>query len=106
PIEEKESYRWLEVALAGKKALKRADMITIIADRESDIDEEWDRLPDRKTHLLTRACRDRLLSNGGKRYSWLEDQAVQGCYKLSLPARAGKRSAHEAQMEIRYCEVE
>lgn len=106
PIEEKESYRWLEVAKAGKKALKRAEMVTIIADRESDIYEEWDRLPDSKTHLLTRACRDRLLSNGEKLYSWLEAQSVQGCYKLSLPARVGKRSAHEARMEIRYGEVE
>ena len=105
-IEEKESYRWLEVAQAGKKALSRAEMITIIADRESDIYEEWDRVPDSKTHLLTRACRDRVLSSGEKLYGWLENQEVQGCYKLSLPSRTGKRSAHEARMEIRYGEVE
>jgi hypothetical protein len=106
PIEEKESYRWLEVAQAGKEKLQRAAMVTIVADRESDIYEEWDRIPDNKTHLLTRACRDRLLPNGQKLYGWLESQAVQGCYTLSLPARADKRSAHEARMEIRYGEVE
>jgi hypothetical protein len=105
-IEEKESYRWLEVAQAGKEKLRRAEMVTIIADRESDIYEEWDRLPDSKTHLLTRACRDRRLSNGHKLYGWLESQAVQGCYTISLPARANKRSAHKARMEIRYGEVE
>jgi Transposase DDE domain len=106
PIEEKESYRWLEVAQAGKEKLQRAAMVTIIADRESDIYQEWDRIPDRKTHLLTRACQDRMLSNGQKLYGWLESQAVQGCYRLSLPGRADKRSAHEARMEIRYGEVE
>lgn len=106
PIEEKESYRWIQVAQAGKKTLRRARLVTIIADRESDIYEEWDRIPDNKTHLLTRACRDRLLSSGDKLYGYLEGQVVQGCYTLSLPARAGTRSAHEAQMEIRYCEVE
>ncbi len=106
PIEEKESYRWLEVAQVGKKNLRRAAMVTIVADRESDIYEEWDRIPDSKTHLLTRACRDRLLSSGHKLYAYLEEQPVQGCYALSLPARADKRSAHEARMEIRYVEVE
>lgn len=68
PIEDKESYRWLKVAEAGKKCLTEADRVTIIADRESDIYEEWARLPDERTHLLTRACRDRTLATGGKLY--------------------------------------
>jgi hypothetical protein len=34
-------YRWLEVALRGKKVLETARQVTIIADRESDIYEEW-----------------------------------------------------------------
>lgn len=54
PIEEKESYRWLEVAEQAKKNLSKAAMVTIIANRESDIYEEWARIPDAKTHVLTR----------------------------------------------------
>jgi hypothetical protein len=58
PIEDKESYRWLDVAATGKTCLSEAD-------RESDIYEEWARLPDARAHLLTRACRDRTLATGG-----------------------------------------
>jgi hypothetical protein len=70
PIEDRESYRWLDVACAGKKCLSGAERVTLIADRESDIYEEWARLPDARTDLLTRVCRDRTLATGGKLYAW------------------------------------
>ena len=106
PIEEKESYRWLEVAQAGKRCLSQAAMVTIIADRESDIYEEWDRIPDDKTHLLTRACQNRKLANGEMLFESLAQQPVVGCYALDVVGRAGERTVHRAQMEIRYNEVE
>ena len=118
PIEKKESYRWLKVAQEGKKCLAQAAMVTLIADRESDIYEAWDRIPDSKTHMLSRVCRDRRLANGEKLYTWLEQQAAKACYVLHAKARAakksyvpgslskGKRSAHSAHMEVRYGEVE
>jgi hypothetical protein len=102
PIEDKESYRWLEVAEAGKKCLSEAAMTPIVADRESDIYEEWARLPDERTHLLTRACRDRSLATGGKLYAWIDAQPVQGSYCFDTPARPGKRSAHQAQLTVRF----
>lgn len=102
PIEDKESYRWLAVAEAGKKCLSEATMVTIIADRESDIYEEWARLPDERTFLLTRACRDRTLATGGKLYAWLDAQPAQGAYRFDASARPGKRSAHQATLEVRF----
>ena len=102
PIEDRESYRWLEVAEAGKKCLSAAVMVTIVADRESDIYEEWARLPDDRTHLLTRACRDRTLAAGGKLYAWLDSQPAQGAYSFEAPARKAKRSAHQATLEVRF----
>ena len=102
PIEDRESYRWLEVAEAGKKCLSGADMVTIVADRESDIYEEWARLPDEHTHLLTRACRDRTLATGGKLYAWIDAQPAQGTYSFEVPARPGKRSAHQARLTVRF----
>lgn len=103
PIEDKESFRWLTAAQASQKVLDQASLITIVADRESDIYEEWARVPDERTHLLTRACRDRALADADTTlYPWLAGLPAQGCYSIELPARAGKRSAHTAQMEIRF----
>ena len=102
PIERKESYRWLKVAEAGKKCLSEAAMVTLVADRESDIYEEWARLPDERTHLLTRVCRDRTLATGGKLFAWIDAQPVQGTYSFEVPARPGKRSAHRARLTVRF----
>ena len=110
PIEEKESYRWLETANNSKKTLGLASMVTIIADRESDIYEEWDRIPDDKTHLLTRICRDRKTKEG-KLYEELDGFDIAGSFEIELKTRKnarGKktRSGHRAKLEIRYGEVE
>lgn len=102
PIERKESYRWLKVAEAGKKCLSEAAMVTLVADRESDIYEEWARLPDERTHLLTRVCRDRTLATGGKLFAWIDAQPAQGAYSFEVPARPGKRSAHRARLTVRF----
>jgi hypothetical protein len=101
-IEKKESYRWLEVAEAGKKCLSESAMVTIVADRESDIYEEYARLPDERTHLLTRVCRDRAVVNGKTLYNWLNAQPKKGTYSFEVSARPGKRSAHTAMMEVRF----
>mgnify|MGYP003345229990 CR=1 FL=1 len=105
PIEDKESYRWLKVAQAGKQCLREAALVTVVADRESDIYEEWARLPDERTHLLTRACSDRKLAAGGKLYAWLDAQPVQGQHECDVPARPGKRSAHRARLSVRFGRV-
>ena len=93
PIEDKESYRWLKVAQAGKQCLSEAAMLTVVADRESDIYEEWARLPDARTHLLMRVCRDRNLASGDSLYAWLNAQPVQGEFEIDVPARPGPVSA-------------
>jgi len=105
PVEEKESYRWLEVAGQAKEALCTAAMVTIIADRESDIYEEWARIPDAKTHLLTRICRDRALADAGKLYARIDQSPVQDIYAVAVPARPKKRSAHTAQLALRFGRV-
>lgn len=121
PIEDKESHRWLSTVEAGQKCLTGAARLTVVADRESDIYEMWDRLPDARTDLLLRACRDRMVdtdtdtdteiktkaktkiqTKSEMLFSWLSSQPVAGSYTLAVRARSGKRSAHQALLQVRF----
>lgn len=107
PIEDKESFRWIEAAKAAGKRLPQAARMTVVADREADIYELWARLPDARTDLLVRAGQDRaLITESGQRlFAWIAVQAVAGSYRLTLPAIAGKRSAHEALLLVRFGQI-
>lgn len=105
PIETKESYRWLVGAEQAKAALGAATTVTVVADRESDIYEEWARLPDAHTHLLTRACRDRNVVGGGTLFGFLDGLAEAHRFTLDLPARAGKREARQATLAVGFAPV-
>jgi hypothetical protein len=104
PIEEKESYRWIEGAASAKRVLASAAMITVIGDRESDIYEEFDRIPDERTHLLTRACRDRALVAGGTLFGIADTWPVQHRFELEIRAQPG-RPARTAKVAVRFGEV-
>src|SRR5271168_1757160 len=105
PIEDKESYRWLKGPQRAKAVLAKAAMITVIDDREGDIYEKWARLPDRRTHILTRACRDRAIAGGGKLFTTMAGFAEKHRFKLDLPARPGKRRARQACLTVRFGRV-
>jgi hypothetical protein len=117
PIEDKESVRWIEAAQQARERLPEAALMTVVADRESDIYEMWSRLPDKRTHLLIRACRDRALDLAAvdsdtktktktrTLFDWLSAQPVQGEYLLQTEARPGNRSAHQARMHVRFGQV-
>jgi hypothetical protein len=104
PIEEKESYRWIKGAASAKSALASAAMVTVIGDRESDIYEEFDRIPDERTHLLTRACRDRALVGGGRLFDITETWPVQQHFTLEVRAQPG-RPARTAEVAVRFGEI-
>jgi len=104
PIEEKESYRWLQGAATAKSVLAAAAMVTVIGDRESDIYEEFDRVPNERTHLLTRACRDRALVGGGQLFAIAETWPIQHQFDLELRAQPG-RPARTAKVALRFGEV-
>jgi hypothetical protein len=107
PIEKKESHRWLVGANAAKQLLSTAAAcVTIVADRESDIFEQWVRLPEGNTHLLSRASQDRLLCDGGRLFAALDKWPEATRYEVDLPARPGKRRARRAVLAVRFGEVE
>ena len=103
PIEDKESYRWVRGGAQAKAVLTEASMITIMDDREGDIYEKWARLPDHRTHLLTRASRDRSLADSSTTlFSTLAGLPEAHRYLLDVTAQPGKRSARQACMAVRF----
>ena len=104
PIEEKESYRWLRGAEQAKSVLPTAARVTVIADRESDIYEEWARLPDERFDLLTRASHDRMLADGGRLFAVAEQWPEAQRFCLTLRARPG-RAARNATVALRFGSV-
>jgi hypothetical protein len=107
PIEKKESYRWLVGANTAKQLLSTtAAGVTIVADRESDIFEQWARLPDGNTHLLSRASQDRVLCDAGRLFETMDAWPEATRYEVDLPSRPGKRRARRAVLAVRFGEVE
>lgn len=108
PIEDKESFKWIRSSKATKATLDQAASVTIIQDREGDIYEQFAGIPDSRTHLLIRASSNRRLSTGANKvFDHLSEQKVQASYLLSVEDRPRQnRKAREAQMEIKYKQVE
>ena len=106
PIEQKESYRWLKGGAQAKAVLAEAAMVTVIDDREADIYEKWDRLPDARTHLLTRASRDRALAGWRHVVPDLGGFCRGAPLSCSICRRGRANAAHEqACMAVRFGRV-
>lgn len=106
PIEEKESYRWLESSLKTKKVLDKASEIIILQDREGDIYDQFCLIPDARTHLLIRAKSNRKLQGKQKLFEYLSAQPLQGNYTVKLEGDKRKNIEKRiASLEVRYSEV-
>jgi len=100
---------WLR-KLGGNRAgemrfgrLLHNDKVTVVADRESDTHEMFDRLPDERTDLLIRTCRDRVLAgDASSLYQWISGLPARGSVTLDLPVRTGGRSARLARLSVRF----
>lgn len=106
PIEEKESYKWIEVSKKTQANLR--DVVPgmiIVQDREGDIYEQFAVIPDDKTDLLIRARTNRTLADGKKLFDCLSDADVAGSYAINIPVKK-ERKSRTAQIEIRYKPIE
>jgi len=99
PIAEKESRRWLDGLAAASELLATARMVTVIADRESDIYAELMAARPAHVHLLIRAGQDRALVGGGRLFAAGDAFAVAGRRVIAAPARPG-RAARAAEVAI------
>jgi hypothetical protein len=106
PIEQKESYRWIEVSNNTKAALNGVVKgMVIVQDREGDIYEQFATVPDEKTDLLIRARTNRILTDKTKLFSCLENSKAAGTYTIAVEGKQNRKK-RTAQIEIRYKEVE
>jgi Transposase DDE domain len=101
PIQQKESYRWLENVKQSTALLAQPKRIVHIGDRESDIYELFCAAHDAGTHFLLRTCVDRLAGDGGHTIAdEMREVRVRGLHRIEVRNKRGERS--EAIVEIRY----
>jgi len=101
----RESARWLRCAERAKPILASAAMVTVVADRESDIFAEWARLPGDRFHLLTRASADRSLATGGRLFAAARNFPLAAVRCLDLPSRQPGVPSRMAVVALRFGEV-
>jgi hypothetical protein len=100
PIEQKESYRWIQGAETAAMVCAGAAKVTMLADRESDIYEAFARRP-AGIALLIRAAQDRSLEDGGRLFARIDALAPAACALLDLPAKPG-RMKRTARLAVRF----
>ena len=104
PVKDKESQRWLDGAAKAAEVCAGAAQVTVVSDREGDIFEAFAACPT-GVDLLVRSAHDRSLEDGGRLFAQADALPVAGRATLGLPAKPG-RKARQAQMAIRFTEVE
>lgn len=104
PIEEKESFRWLETTDQTASVCAGARRITVVCDREGDIYEAFALRPP-EVDLLVRSAQDRSLGDGGQLFAALDALPEAARADLDLPAKPG-RAARTARLAIRFATME
>jgi len=111
PIEEKESFKWLESFEASERFQKELGTTETKAisvfDREGDVFEVLQRAlrPGTKSGLLVRANWDRRVEHPQKYlWSFMEAQPVAGTLTIRVPRRPGDKE-RQAELEVRFSEV-
>lgn len=105
PIEEKESYRWIE-AFEQTIALKPEGVQVItVCDREADIYEMFVLAQEQQADLLVRANTDRRLDvESQKLREKVESQKIAGELIVNIVGNV-KREARQATVSVRFCTV-
>lgn len=101
PVEQKESYRWLENVKQATALFDDPRRCVHIGDRESDIYELFCTAQQAGAHFLLRTCVDRLAGDG--KHTIADEMAevrVQGLHRIQVRNKKGEIS--EAVLEIRY----
>jgi hypothetical protein len=106
PIEDKESYRWLQAFEKTIALTPDGVQVVTVCDREADIYEMFVMAAERQAALLVRADADRCLQDDEVKHLWpkVAQQPVQGELNVLITGN-DKRKARQATVAIRYCTV-
>jgi hypothetical protein len=104
PIEEKESFRWLEMVDAAESQLPEELEVWVVGDREADIYELFAMERRARTHLVVRATHDRCVESelGTHLLEAVKHSPVLGEMEVSVP-RSRKRQARTAKLQVQAC---
>ena len=114
PVEEKESYRWLEALANTKKVMGNTEIVTV-CDREADLYDFFKLSHQMSSPVLVRANADRTI-NRQSRYAeksveklWehMHQQPETGSYQIDIPKRSKtnhckEREARTATVTVRF----
>ena len=106
PIEEKESYRWLQ-AFEQTLALAPSNVqVLTVCDREADIYEMFVLAQEKEAELLVRASSNRRLAEQevDKLWAKVEQQPLAGHLTVRI-AKNQKQEAREATVSVRFTQV-
>jgi len=110
PIEEKESFKWLQALTSTlgslPKSLQDALQVITVGDSESDIFELFNHAGKLDADLLIRACQDRAVCEPyiGRLWYASEHQPVAGQLEVQVTAR-NQEPARKAIVTVRYTKV-
>jgi hypothetical protein len=102
PVEQKESYRWLENMTLSTQLLVEPSRCVHIGDRESDIFELFCAALEASTHFLVRTCVNRLAGEGGTTISKeMEGEPVRGDHEVEVRDDNGRASTARVRLRFR-----
>jgi len=101
PIEQKESYRWLENLRQSTALFAEPQRCVHIGDRESDIYELFCTAEQLGTHFIVRTCVDRLAGDGEHTIAdEMDETPVKGLHWIEFRDQQGEKCG--TLLEIRY----
>jgi hypothetical protein len=104
PIEQKESFRWVENVRRATEQLGDPGRCVHIGDRESDIFELFCEADRDGSYFLVRTCADRLAQDGLVTVSdEMGRQDVCGLHRVQVQDRHGHTS--DAELHVRFCRM-
>lgn len=106
PIEEKESYRWLEAFEKTIALAPEPTRVVTVCDREADLYEMFVLAQERQAPLLVRASDNRCLAEAESKHLWdkAERQPVRGELTVQITGNQD-RQERQATVSIRFCQV-